>query len=436
MNLNSNNNQENYIHFKQPKLLKINLPPSVTSSQSQQYDYGQRNYLLAHRINKFKKNHEQNKEEQDNYELNRNIINFYKNPFYYMEYLAKNYFIQNAKSLDNLEIKKEMTDNFKRLCYQIEDHIQKFTSNEEIKLKKLQKEVENKLKGGILPLNNDSKIDYNKQNAEKNYSNNDMLSSIPVNMKDEELMRRIFGNIQFPQSPFDGITTTGNATNFVINKNITNLNEDNLYLNALSCLKGDRIVAPKHNFISVKELNLNDINPKKFVDSSNMLDLKKNMKIEQKIKKKFNDIKKNEKQNLEELISFSNNYIKKMEQYQKEKEMLVNELKQKLNKDFEKNAIQLAMKKLSICEKNLEDMKLNYNEAPDNKICNWNEKKEILEKEFRNTQSMVDNFLNGESKFKINRERNLNKKNKRKKKRNNSAIPYKNNPFLYFNFKK
>jgi small subunit ribosomal protein S15 len=42
-----------------------------------------------------------------------------------------------------------MTDNFKKLCYQIEDHIQKFTTNEEIKLIKLQKEVENKLKGGI-----------------------------------------------------------------------------------------------------------------------------------------------------------------------------------------------------------------------------------------------------------------------------------------------
>ena len=186
------------------------------------------NQRLNRRINNFKKTHKQNKEDQENYELNRNIANFYKNPFQYMEYLAKNYFIQQAKTLDNLEIKKEMIDNFRRLCYQIEDHIQKFTTNEEMKLKKLQKEVESILKGNILPLNNESKIDYskNKNLEEKNLNNStNMLISSPVNMKDEELMRRILGNFSYNQSPFDGITTTGNAANFVVNKKISNFME-------------------------------------------------------------------------------------------------------------------------------------------------------------------------------------------------------------------
>ena len=444
MNLNSNNNQENYIHFKHPKLLKIKAPPSILPSQIPNNDLDQRNNILNHRIKNFKKIHKQNKEEQENYELNRNIANFYKNPFFYMEYLAKNYFIQNAKSLENLEIKKEMTDNFKRLCYQIEDHIQKFTANEEMKLKKLQKDVESKLKGGILPLNNDSKIDYvnNKKIEEKKIDN--MINSSPANMNNEELMRRIFGNYSYPQSPFDGITTTGNAANFVINKNITNLKEDNLYLNALSCLKGDKIVAPKNKFISVKELNLKDINQKKIVDTQNIWDLKNKMNIEQKmnknkeikIKNKMDNIKQNDKKNLEELISYSNNYIKNMEQYQKEKEMLLNELKQKLNKDFEENAIKLAMTKLSVCEKNLDDIKLDYNKAPENKLCNWEEKKEKLEEEFINTQNMVNDFLNKGSNIKIrNLNRNINKKFKTKKKRNNSALPFKNKTFSNYKFK-
>ena len=444
MNLNSNNNQENYIHFKHPKLLKIKAPPSILPSQIPNNDLDQRNNILNHRIKNFKKIHKQNKEEQENYELNRHIANFYKNPFFYMEYLAKNYFIQNAKSLENLEIKKEMSDNFKRLCYQIEDHIQKFTANEEMKLKKLQKDVENKLKGGILPLNNDSKIDYvnNKKIEEKKIDN--MINSSPANMNNEELMRRIFGNFSYPQSPFDGITTTGNAANFVINKNITNLKEDNLYLNALSCLKGDKIVAPKNKFISVKELNLKDINQKKIVDTQNILDLKNKMNIEQKmnknkeikIKNKMDNIKQNDKKNLEELISYSNNYIKNMEQYQKEKEMLLNELKQKLNKDFEENAIKLAMTKLSVCEKNLDDIKLDYNKAPENKLCNWEEKKEKLEEEFINTQNMVNDFLNKGSNIKIrNLNRDINKKFKTKKKRNNSALPFKNKTFSNYKFK-
>ena len=367
-----------------------------------------------------------------------------------MEYLAKNYFIQQAKTLENLQIKKEMTDNFRRLCYQIEDHIQKFTTNEEMKLKKLQKEVENKLKGNMFQLNSDSGVNINSNNnnnlEEKNLNenkNNQFISS-PVNMNDEELMRRIFGNYSYPQSPFDGITTTGNAANFVVNNKISNLNEDNLYLNALSCLKGDKIVAPKNNFIAVKELNLEDINQKKIIDTQNIIDLKNKMKIEEKIepknqnenniKNKIANIKKDEKKNLEELISYSNNHIKKMEQYQKEKEILLEALKNKLNKDFEEIAIKSAMNKLTICEKNLDEIKLKYNKAPENKICDWETKKEELEKSFKETQNRVDKFLNGSKKV---RTKNLNKtiNSKVKKKRTNSAIPYKNKTFNNYKFK-
>ena len=446
MNLNSNNQPENYIRFKHQKLLRINPPPSLSPLENQKNNLEQNNQRLNKRINNFKKVHKQNKEEQDNYELNRNIANFYKNPFQYMEFLAKNYFIQQAKTLDNLEIKKEMIDNFRRLCYQIEDHIQKFTTNEELKLKRLQKEVESKLKGNILPMNNESKIDYsnNKNIEDKNImnSNNNIISS-PANLKDEELMRRIFGNFSYNQSPFDGIITTGNAANFVINKKISNLNEDNLYLNALSCLKGDKIVVPKNKFIAVKELNLNDINQKKIVDTQNFVELKNKMKIEQKMdknnenksKSKKSNTHKNDKKNLDELISYSNNYIKNIEQYQKEKEMLLDNLKKKLNEHFETNAIKLAMTKLSVCEKNLDEIKLEYNKAPENKICNWEAKKEILEEEFRNTQNMVDNFLNGSPIEGINNQKNYIKKKKGKKKRNYSSIPFKNKTFNNFKFK-
>ena len=452
MNLNSNNPPENYIHFKQTKFINLNLPPSFSQPENQNLDIDQRYQILQKRINAYKRLHKKNKEEQENYELNRNIANFYKNPFQYMDYLAKNYYIQQAKTLENLQIKKEMTDNFRRLCYQIEDHIQKFTTNEEMKLKKLQKEVENKLKGNILQLNNDSGINSNSNNngnlEEKNLNenkNNQFISS-PVNMNDEELMRRIFGNYSYPQSPFDGITTTGNAANFVVNNKISNLNEDNLYLNAISCLKGDKIVAPKNNFIAVKELNLNDINQNKIIDTQNVIDLKNKMKIqdkietnnknEKKIKDNIDNIKKEEKKNLDELISYSNNYIKNMEQYQKEKELLLISLKNKLNKDFEEKATKLALEKLSINEKNLNEIKMKYNQAPENKICNWEEKRDLLEKEFINTQNMVDNFLNGKSGVKIrNQEKKTNKKTKMKKKRNNSALPYKNKRFYNYNFK-
>ena len=283
MNLNLNNYTKNYIHFQNTNYFNYSSP------ENENIDFEQRYQKLQKRINNYKILHQQKKEEQENYELNRNIANFYRNPFQYMEYLAKNYFIQNANTLENMKIKKEMTDNFRRLCYQIEDHIQKFTENEEIKLKKLQKDLEDKLKGNILPLSNDDKNSNinsaNNRNIEqRNFDEkkNKIISS-PVNMNDEELMRRIFGNNSYQQSPLDGIITTGNANNFIVNNKMSNLNEDNLYLNALSCLKGDKMVAPKNKFIAVKELNLNDINQRKIIDTQNLVDLKNKMNIEHKL---------------------------------------------------------------------------------------------------------------------------------------------------------
>ena len=207
MNLNSNLNSENYIHFKTPKLLIFNQPidPSLPKNKNDDIDY--RNHLLKKRIHNLNKLHKQNKEEQDNYELNKNLANFYKNPFSYMEYLAKNYFIQQANTLENLQIKQEITHNFQKLCVQIEDHITKFTANEEIKLKKLQKELENKLKDGMIPLNEETKIK-NSENTNINNNSNNMFQSSPVNMSDEEFMRRVFGNIGSSHSPLDGIKTT------------------------------------------------------------------------------------------------------------------------------------------------------------------------------------------------------------------------------------
>ena len=424
MNLNSNNYPKNYIHFQHSNYFNYSPP------ENEDIDFEERYQKLQKRINNYKILHKQKKEEQENYELNRNIANFYKNPFQYMEYLAKNYFIQNANTLENMQIKKEMTDNFRRLCYQIEDHIQKFTENEEIKLKKLQKDLDDKLKGNILPLSNDSKNSNINSSNNRNIDPKNKIISSPANMNDEELMRRILGNNSYQQSPLDGIITTGNANNFVVNNKISNLNEDNLYLNALSCLKGDKMVAPKNKFIAVKELNLNDINQRKIVDTQNLKDLKNKMNIEHKL-----PLNKNEKKNLDELISYSNNYIKNMEQYQKEKEILLDELKKKLNKNFTENATKLALQELSINEKNLNEIKNQNQKLPENKLCNWEEEKERLEEEFIKTQNMVDNFLNGNKGVKLkNQEKKINNKMKGKKKRNNSVLPYKNTRFYNYNF--
>ena len=395
--------------------------------------------------------HRQNKEEQDKYELNRMLTCFYKNPFNYMEFLAKRYFVENANTLENLKIKEEMTNNFKQLCYQIEDQIRNYTANEERKLNKLHKMVENKIKGDSLPFSQDMISSPN--NFQTNLTNNnnlDNLQSSPMTIDDQEFLNRLIGNYGSYGNSMDGITTKGNPANYVINNKISNLNEDNIYKNALSCLKGNNLVAPKNKFIAVKELTLNDINQKKIEDAKNIQDLKIKMKIEQynnqimgknndengkNIKNKIDNLKKNEKKILEDLISYSQNHINNMKQYQKEKKELVDYVKKKLNQNFEENAVKLAMNKLSICEQNLNQIKSdnNYNNMPENQLCNWEERKEILEKEYRDTQKMVNNFLNGRG-ASISKPVNKGNKNKTKKKRNNSANPI--NRKIYYSNRK
>ena len=116
-----------------------------------------------------------------------------------------------------------------------------------------------------------------------------------------------------------------------------------------------------------------------------------------------------------------------MKKYQKEKKDLIDYVKKQLNKDFEKNAIKLAMDKLTICEQNLENIKsdINNKNNPEDILVDWEERRDLMEKEFNDTQTMVNNFLNGRG-ASLSKPGNKNTKNKSKakKKRNFSANPY------------
>lgn len=443
MNLNPSGGNENYISFKRPKLLRINQPIDASSNNQNNYDFEQKNIELKKRIHELNKIHRQNKKEQENFEMNRMLACFYKNPFTYMEFLAKRITAEKGNTLENLKIKEEMNNKFSKLCEQIEGTIRDFTSNEMNKLKELEKKIDSKLNGepieGLSSNSNqiERKSSYNIQRS------NNLKSDYMDRDEQNELLKRILGNFgSYGESGTDGVTTTGNATNFIINKKNSNLNEDNLYLNALSCLKGDKIEVPKNQFIAIKELSLKDIDQKKIKDTKNLYDLKDKLRQNQyneiimgknkvengkEIKNKIDFLKQREKKDLDDLISYSNNHINNMKKYQKEKKDLIDYLKKQLNKDFEKNAIKLAMDKLSICEQNLENIKseINNKNNPEDILVDWEERKDLMEKEFSDTQTMVNNFLNGRgASLSKPGNKNTKNKNKAKKKRNFSANPY------------
>ena len=438
---------EKYVVFKKMKLLNINNSPQIS-------EFNNPNFKIKQENNSNKKN-----EIEEEIMKKIEMENYYKNPFKFMEYLAKKYFIENANTLENLKIKQEMTTNFKKLCNQIKNDISNYTRNEEMYLKEIKQNIE-KLNGDSIAFNQNLRGSVN-NNQEKgkfgDIGNSKNLISSPMTMDDKEFLTRVMGNEGFyGGSPMDGIITNTNALNYVnSNKKNSELNDDNLYKNALSCLKGDKLIAPKSKFIAVKELSLNDIDQNKIKDTQNIIDLKNKMKIEQynneimgknkdknykKIKNNIELLKNNEKNDLEDLILNSNIHINNMKQYQKEKNDLINNLKNKLNKEYNERAIKFAMDKLLISEKNLNQIQndKNINNIPQqNLYINWKKKKEDLEKEYNDLQATVNNFLKGRgiSTNKKTNKRNENKK-KKKKKRNNSSFPYntyyKNN---YYNYK-
>jgi hypothetical protein len=443
MNLNPYGGNENYITFKRPKLLRINQPIDSSSNNQNNYDFEQKNKELKKRIHELNKIHRQNKNEQENFEMNRMLACFYKNPFTYMEFLAKKITTEKGNTLENLKIKEEMNNKFSKLCEQIEGTIRDFTSNEMNKLKELEKKIDSKLNGEPIEGLSSNSNQIERKSSYNNRRSNNLKSDYMDRDEQNELLKRILGNFgSYGESGTDGVTTTGNATNFIINKKNSNLNEDNLYLNALSCLKGDKIEVPKNQFIAIKELSLKDIDQKKIKDTKNLYDLKDRLRQNQyneiimgknkvengkEIKNKIDFLKQREKKDLDDLISYSNNHINNMKKYQKEKKDLIDYLKKQLNKDFEKNAIKLAMDKLSICEQNLENIKseINNKNNPEDILVDWEERKDLMEKEFSDTQTMVNNFLNGRgASLSKPGNKNTKNKNKAKKKRNFSANPY------------
>ena len=416
--------KENFEQFNIQKKFKLGKTTNINNNSS----------IIAKKQKNELLNKLNNQEKNQNKIFEQEKLNYCKNPLEYLDYLAKKYFKENFNALEGLEIKKDLLEIFYKTCNQIEEHIHDYAENREKKIKELENKLYKKTNGEFIPLiENDIPTSSNKN---KITIQNNEFKSKPMNIDDKEFLKRLIGN-----QDLNGITINMDPSNYIRKNKNSKLNENNLFKNALSCLKGDKLVTPKSNFLIVKELGLNDIDHKKIVDTKNLQDLKNKIKIEQynkeimgKNKKSIKDRNKKEKK-LEELISYSNNAIKKMEQYQKEKRDLIKALQKELNHNYEKNAIQLATEKLAICEKNLDQFEnkdfnnnFNNNYIPENSLIDWKERKEMLDKQYNDTQTMVNNFMKGRGAslskpLKIGGNTTTKSKNK-KNKRNKSAYSY------------
>ena len=396
----------NVIKIKKPRLLKIGQNKFNNNNNNKfagtvlEENYKKENELIQQRIKNLNEMDKQLEKDEEQWEKDRMLKCFYKNPFCYLDYLVKKYFRDKGNLIENLQIKEEIIKNFNKFCSQIEGKIHSYTNNELFRLKQLEKKINDKLNDGNL-------------NDNINNNDNNEFKSQPVNQK--ELYNAIFGN----NGGSAGIFTKPDANNFILNDPYASYNQEFMFNQALQCLKDNKIEAPKMSYLTTNNLDSNYIKKnemedtnrlKKLKTKSNWNELKENPNEDNplfknpinqydqkgKVKKSLNEIKKKEKKDFEKMIQNCEESINNMNNLNNENKNLIKYVQKNLNDKFNEDLVKLGITKLSIYETNLNQIKKDLDRvSPWEMIGNYKERKKIMEEEYTNTLKYVNNFLQG-----------------------------------------
>ena len=423
---NNNNQNNNFIKLRTPHLLKIrrNEIEKKMISPGIEYNYQKENAILQNKINQLKEMDAQLKQEEYNYDLERLLTSFYKNPFCYMDYLVKKYFKEKGNALTNLKIKDEIINQFSSVCRQIEGKIQQYTNNEEKRLQNLERKINNKLRGIDNNIIHEDYKNYNNIIHEdyNNYNNigmnNNKIQSEPLtneelreycfnlkknddNSKEDEKMKNL-NNL---------LNSRPDAQNLIINDIGSGLHQEEIFNQVLACLKGDEIIPPKNSFLTTNDIDLNYMKNNPTLDSKRLFEIKEKTQFEGNkmkdpinqrddqgiIKRKLFYTKEDEKKKFNKMINDVDNEINKMENIQKENEKIMGKVKENLDKEFEKNAIKLALTKLRVSEVNLDTYQNEINKAKLYPVTDLKERKNLMDEDYYNTQVRINNFLKGKN---------------------------------------
>jgi hypothetical protein len=402
--------ESNYIRLKKPRLLRIkhNEIEKRMIGPNLEYEYEKENAKLKKKINELNEMDKQLKEEEYNYEMNRLLTCFYKNPFCYMDYLVKKYFREKGNALENLRIKEEMVNKFTSLCQQIEEKIGNFTKSEFARIKNLERKIDNKLKNGDINIIKDDKSNLN------NFNN---FQSEPIS--NEELREYFFNYKPNNENDIEDeklrelnnlLNSRPDAENLIINDKNSSLHQEQIFNQVLACVKGNEIVPPKQSFLTTNDIDLNYMKDNPTLDSKRLYEIKQKMKFEggnknenpidqnedrNILRKKLNNQQKNEKEKFEKMINDFEKGLNNIQNLQNENEKIMGKVKENLDREFEKNAIKLALTKLKVSEINLDTYQDEINKAKQYPLVDYKERKELMDQNYYKTQLRINNFLKG-----------------------------------------
>ena len=283
--------------------------------------------------------------------------------------------------------------------------IHNFTQSELFKLKRLQNQIDKKLN----------------INQAKPTDENSNLNAEPITSQDK--LNIIFNPSSFKNTndkdaiekkmlvELNGIVSSKqDAEDIVINDPTSDLHKENLFNQALACLKGEKIIPPKRSFLTTTDLQLKDVNRDNLIDSKNISKLQSKAEWynalkahpipdfygRQKVIDKNKKDKQKEKEDFYAMIGESEKQIEQMNRISKENDELIRYVKDKVDNDFNKEAIKVGMTKLSIYQHNLEQIHKDFDDMKSDQLCvNYDEMQKEMDYNYNYLLEKTNNFLKG-----------------------------------------
>lgn len=369
----------NNIRVFQPKLLKLKNRNYTNEDKNSTKDY----LLQQSKFNKtndFYKSQKQkitnkisppHKEQENSRKLLRDkkLEKFYENPLLYIDYLIK----KQSSSINNKEsdMIQLLLNEFNRFSTKTKEDIVKTIEREMKKIEEDKFPLRDKKNNTSMRVSNRSlkskrnihENEISSTNSQKEPQAQEIVSE-PVDQSELISKFNLFPNdiIRFESI----INTRPDIKNYLLKDRYSSLGHNSLMKKTLDCLKGENIEIPTENFLQVNDLNLNDINATEMEYTKNLLC----------IQRQFDYIKENsentmidhmnktaikEKEIFNNLIEKSHLSLEKMQKATEISEEMLENLKNKLNEDFNKDLVNLAVTQLNLQSTNLDKIKQDLN---------------------------------------------------------------------------
>jgi hypothetical protein len=325
------------IDIFQPKLLRIKHKNILDESPVDK-QYILEKQKLAEKLELLKESKKQIESKEYKTELQERVTSFYKNPFQFMDYIIEKYCNINLIVVENqfAQFKKEdlyqkILSDFSNYCEETRENNMIYIQNEMQKLKEYRSRIL----------------------SSRDIEHHEMASE-PVEQKE---IFSVMSNDKFEKFK-SVVSSRTDVKQSLLNNKYSNLGKHNIVRKTLDCLKGDRVIPPTQKFLEVRDIEIEDVDLEEYEYAKNIYDINKAFESfknenEGMIFKHVEKTIKQEEKIFDDLLNKANKKLNKMEKDAKISEEILKYVKDKLDEDFNKEALKMGIKRLNLYDDNL-----------------------------------------------------------------------------------